>query len=146
MNHHDSGKNVLRMLVGNRTGFMAACAVIALQMTSDVLKPTKGMKLPQTFLGNKMPTSLDSMSPKNPVLLTLADIPTSPGVKAHSIIAIDGEENPPKGGDGVVKYTSAHVDYVESELIVRSYHSCQDKPPTIEELRRILHEHLKSVP
>jgi hypothetical protein len=92
-----------------------------------------------------MPTSLDSMSPENPVLLTLAHIPTAPGVKAHSIIAIDGKENPPDGGDGVVKYTSA-LYYVESELVVRSFHSCQDKPATIEELRRILHEHLKSVP
>jgi len=55
-------------------------------------------------------------------------------------------EIPPEGDDGVVKYTSAHVDYVESERVVRSYHSCQDKPPTIEELRRILHKHLKSVP
>jgi hypothetical protein len=71
--------------------------------------------------------------------------PTARGVKAHSIVAIDGKENPPEGGDGVVKYTSAHVDYVESELVVRSFHSCQDKPPTIEELRRILHLHLEQL-
>lgn len=111
-----------------------------LHKTSEFLKPAEGMKLPPTLQGNKMPTSLDGMSPRNPVLLTLADNPTVPGVKAHSIVAIDGKENPPEGGDSVVKYTSAHVDYVESELVVRSYHSCQDKPPTIEELRRILHE------
>jgi len=36
-------------------------------------------------------TSLDSMSPANPALLTLADIHTAPGVKAHSIIAINGK-------------------------------------------------------
>jgi hypothetical protein len=70
----------------------------------------------------------------------------SPPIKAHSIVAIDGEEQPPEGGDGIVKYTSAHVDYGESEFIVRSYHSCLNKPETIEELRRILHEHLASLP
>ena len=43
-----------------------------------------------------------------------------------------------KGEDGVVKYTSAHVDYAESEFIVRSGHSCQMNPLTIEEVRRIL--------
>ena len=49
---------------------------------------------------------------------------------------------PPQGEDGVVKYTSAHVDYAESEFIVRSGHSCQMNPLTIEEVRRILLENL----
>ena len=78
-------------------------------------------------------------SPKRP----MAEIPVAPGVKAHSIVSIDGDDQPPKGGDGVVKYISAHVDYVESEFIVRSYHTCLNQPATIEEVRRILHEHLK---
>jgi pimeloyl-ACP methyl ester carboxylesterase len=94
------------------------------------------------FSAGHLPTSLDGMSPKNPGLLAVAEIPVVPGVKAHSIVSIDGDDQPPKGGDGVVKYVSAHVDYVESELIVRSYHTCLDKPATIEEVRRILHEHL----
>ena len=90
----------------------------------------------------RVPTSVDGMSPTNPWLLALADLPVAPGVKAHSIIAIKGGDKPPAGGDGVVKYKSAHVDYVESECIVRSNHSCQGKPATIEEIRRILLEHL----
>ena len=54
-----------------------------------------------------------------------------------------GNDQPPNGADGVVKYTSAHVDYAESEFIVRSGHSCQDNPLTIEEVRRILLENLE---
>jgi hypothetical protein len=88
---------------------------------------------------------VDGMSPKSPLLLKLAELPVAPPIKANSIIAIKGDEQPPAGGDGVVKYTSAHVDYVESELIVRSGHSCQDKPAAIEEVRRILHEHLDAL-
>ena len=34
--------------------------------------------------------------------------------------------------------SSAHIDGVESELVVRSSHSTQGKPQTIEEVRRIL--------
>jgi len=49
----------------------------------------------------------------------------------------------PKGADGVVQYTSAHVDYAESEFIVRSGHSCQGNPLTIEEVRRILLKNLE---
>ena len=89
-----------------------------------------------------VPSSLDGMSPHNKWLLTLADIPTAPNIKAHSIIAIKDDSQPPDGSDGVVKYTSAHVPYVESEFIVHSSHSCQDKPAAIEEVRRILLEHL----
>jgi pimeloyl-ACP methyl ester carboxylesterase len=91
-----------------------------------------------------VPTSLDQMSPKNRLLLTLAEMPVAPGVKAHSIVAVKGDGPPEKGNDGVVKYTSAHVEYVESELVVRSGHGCQGRPQTIEEIRRILLEHLRS--
>jgi len=110
---------------------------------SDLLRLTKGSEAGEFFRGN-LPTSLDGMSPKNPGLQAMADIPVVPDIKAHSIVAIDGDDRPPKGGDGVVKYTSAHVDYVQSEFIVRSFHSCLDQPATIEEVRRILHEHLNS--
>jgi pimeloyl-ACP methyl ester carboxylesterase len=98
------------------------------------------------FLRGRMPTSLDSMSPKNPALLAMADIPVVPSVKAHSIIPVLGEGDYHNGRDGVVSYQSAHVDYVQSELIVRSKHSCLNQPATIEEMRRILHEHLKELP
>jgi len=87
-------------------------------------------------------TSIDSMSPKNPALLVLADIPLAPGIKGHSIIAVLGDGDPKEGNDGVVEYKSAHVDYVESEFIVKSGHSCQSHPLTIEEVRRILLEHI----
>jgi len=88
-------------------------------------------------------TSLDGMSPDNKALLTFAEIPIDEGIVAHSIIAIDSDKEPPEGDDGVVEYTSAHVDYAESEYIVRSGHSCQNHPLVIEEVRRILLQHLK---
>jgi pimeloyl-ACP methyl ester carboxylesterase len=90
-------------------------------------------------------TSLDGMSPKNPYLLKLADLPLGPGIAGHSIIAIRGDGEIPDGKDGVVSYKSAHVACVESEFIVRSFHSCQDKPATIEEVRRILYKHLSEL-
>jgi pimeloyl-ACP methyl ester carboxylesterase len=94
----------------------------------------------------RAPTSLDSMSSNNKFLLALAEIPLAPGIKGHSIIAVQGNGDYHEGKDGLVKYSSAHVDYVESEFIVRSFHSCQDKPQTIEEVRRILLEHLAGLP
>jgi len=52
----------------------------------------------------------------------------------------------PTGNDGVVEYRSAHLDQVESELVVRSGHSCQGHPATIEEVRRIMIEHVGNLP
>jgi pimeloyl-ACP methyl ester carboxylesterase len=105
---------------------------------------TQGSESAKFFRG-KMPTSLDGMSPKNPGLLTMAEIPVAPEITAHSIVALRGDNIPPAGGDGVVKYSSAHVEYVESELIVRSFHTCLEKPAAIEEVRRILYEHLEQL-
>ena len=45
------------------------------------------------------------------------------------------------GSDGVVRYQSAHIEGVESELVVRSGHSVQSNPKAVLEVRRILHEH-----
>jgi pimeloyl-ACP methyl ester carboxylesterase len=94
------------------------------------------------FLKGKMPTSLDGMSPKNPALLAMAEIPVAPGVKAHSIIPVLEEENLAEAKDGVVAYSSAHVTYVESEFVLKDKHSCLNNPAAIEEVRRILHLHL----
>ena len=87
-------------------------------------------------------TAIDNMTPGNPFLKTLLSLPVARGVAAHSIIAVEGTGPAYKGKDGVVKYRSAHLDDVESELVVRSGHSCQGNPHTIEEVRRILYEHL----
>jgi pimeloyl-ACP methyl ester carboxylesterase len=91
-----------------------------------------------------LPTSVDNMSPGHPFIRTLAEIPIDPQVTAHSIIAVLGE--PPFIGktDGVVAYESAHIDGVASELVVRSGHSTQSHPETIEEVKRILIAHLGS--
>ncbi len=90
----------------------------------------------------QMPTAIDNMDWSNPFLKTLAGLPIAPGVDAHSIVAVQGDGPPQEGGDGVVKYTSAHIDGVASELIVRSGHSTQAVPETIEEVRRLLYAHL----
>ena len=72
---------------------------------------------------------------------TLASLPIAPGVHVNSIIAVKGTGPIEDGNDGVVEYKSAHIEGVESELVVRSGHSTQATPETIEEVRRILYEH-----
>jgi pimeloyl-ACP methyl ester carboxylesterase len=134
------------------TQFVLNLARRFMQLPADVVNTSSSLmllrkpNLTPAEVRSRVPTSLDIMSPKNPWLLALAGIPVASGIKSHSIIAIKGDDKPPRGSDGVVKYTSAHLDYTESEFIVRSGHSCQSNPATIEEVRRILLEHLHAPP
>ena len=90
-----------------------------------------------------VPSAIDNMSPRHPFIRGLQTIPVAPSVTAHSIIAIQGNGPIEQGSDGVVAYASAHIDGVESELVVQpSSHSTQGHPRTIEEVRRILRLHV----
>jgi pimeloyl-ACP methyl ester carboxylesterase len=82
--------------------------------------------------------SVYGMTPGSPLITGLAEVPVAPGIPVHSIIAVRGDGPVEDGSDGVVRYESAHIEGVESELIVRSGHSVQANPQTVLEVRRIL--------
>jgi pimeloyl-ACP methyl ester carboxylesterase len=130
------------------SSFVRSVAIRVIRLPADVVRSSARLLALRDPLGlrpeheRRVPSSLDDMSPRNPWLLALADIPTAPGVAAHSIVAIRGRQSPPNGGDGVVSYDSAHVAYARSEFVVRSGHSCQRRSDVIEEVRRILMEHM----
>jgi hypothetical protein len=88
-----------------------------------------------------LPSAVDHMSPRSPFIQALQQIPVAPSVTVHSIIAVEGDGPVDKGDDGVVEYASAHIEPVESELVVQSGHSVQGNPHAIEEVRRILRLH-----
>ena len=71
----------------------------------------------------------------------LQAIPVVPSIKVNSIIAVEGDGQVEQGDDGVVKYSAAHIEPVESELVAQSDHSVQGNPRAIEEVRRILRLH-----
>jgi pimeloyl-ACP methyl ester carboxylesterase len=87
-------------------------------------------------------TSFNGMAPSSPSIRALASIPIVPTVHAHSIIPTLGDGPLETRDDGVVEYSSAHIDGVDSELVVRGGHSAQGNPATIAEVRRILLEQL----
>jgi pimeloyl-ACP methyl ester carboxylesterase len=91
-----------------------------------------------------IPKSTDNMHPESPFIKNLSSMTLAPGVFAHSIISVKNPEDPKsEWTDGVVDYRSAHIDGVASELAVRWGHSNQDHPQTIEEVRRILLQHMR---
>lgn len=88
-------------------------------------------------------TSIDNLSNQSPFVQAAADLPISPRVRYHSIM---GNDTPTVAlalsSDGVVPYSSAHLEGAASEKVVPSWHSVQETPEAILEIRRILHEHI----
>ena len=87
--------------------------------------------------------SLDLLAPQAPALELLAARPRPPGVHFHSIIGdIYGKGQ--DGTDGLVPYKSAHLDGVDSEIIVPAGHTrLHQHPRAVIEVGRILMEHLQ---
>ncbi len=88
------------------------------------------------------PGSFQDLAWGHPVPAALAKLTIDPTVKAHSIIARIPPGSWRTGTDGVVSYRSSHLEGVVSERILTGSHFCQDHPKVIEEVRRILREHL----
>jgi pimeloyl-ACP methyl ester carboxylesterase len=114
-------------------------------LPATLVSQFQGLSQGQAFaqLGiRQLPTSVDNMSPVHPFVRALNDLPIDPGITAHSIIAVLGDGPVTGKTDGVVAYESAHIEGVASELVVRSDHSTQGHPDTVEEVRRILRLHV----
>jgi hypothetical protein len=92
----------------------------------------------------RIPTSINSLSPNSKDTVALNQLPLPARVSFHSVIGDRGKGNTPNSSDGVVPYASSHVTPVASELIVPSNHSVPDNPAAAAELKRILQLHLKA--
>jgi pimeloyl-ACP methyl ester carboxylesterase len=87
--------------------------------------------------------SINGMSPGNPAIEAVRKIPVAPGIHAHSIIPTLQDGPLEDRNDGVVQYKSAHIDGVESELVIEHQdHSTQSNPLAVREVRRILLDQL----
>jgi hypothetical protein len=93
---------------------------------------------------DRLPNSINSLSPKNRSTISLNKLPLPKDITFHSIIGDRGKGDTPNSSDGVVPYWSSHVAPVASEKIVPSNHGVPDHPQAAEELKRILKLHLGS--
>jgi triacylglycerol esterase/lipase EstA (alpha/beta hydrolase family) len=86
-------------------------------------------------------TSVGELAPGHPFLLGLCDLGIDPSVRSHSVIADLRAPERPSGTDGIVPYSSSHLDGVVSESLVHGSHHCVNDPAVIEEIGRILNEY-----
>ena len=109
------------------------------------------------FKNGNLPNSIDLLAPHAPALELLAARPRPARVRYHSVIGVlpyssclwerllpGGSSK--EGTDGVVPFTSAHLEGVESEITVPADHfHMHHHPAAVAEVRRILMEHYESL-
>ncbi|MBR2426709.1 MAG: hypothetical protein IKB16_08210 [Lentisphaeria bacterium] len=128
---------------GFATSFIGRLGSALIQLPRDALADLNKM-IKDVFAKEKptIATGIDNLAPDSIALLALKKIPFVKGIPYHSIIGNQEAAGVPAGSDGIVPYTSSHLDGVTSELVVKSGHSAQQNPLGIQEVRRILLEHL----
>lgn len=89
--------------------------------------------------GSRRLNSVSLLSPRQPMLRILAGLPFKHAVHVHSIIGDRGRSGPlEESSDGVVPYTSSHIEGADSELVVPCNHRAFRHPDAVAEIRRIL--------
>jgi pimeloyl-ACP methyl ester carboxylesterase len=94
-----------------------------------------------TAFRRENPTSVGELAEGHPLLAALRELGIDPSIQSHSIIA--ELRDPPSAGatDGIVPYSSSHLERAGSELLFHGSHICLNNPAVIEEVRRVLREH-----
>ncbi len=102
---------------------------------ADLLKSGDSGESPSLHVSN----SIDNLKDTDPFIAAAANLPISPRVHYHTIVGVHTAKGPLQdSNDGVVPYRSAHLAGADSELAIPSWHSVQETPAAILELRRIL--------
>jgi pimeloyl-ACP methyl ester carboxylesterase len=106
--------------------------LLALQANRHLIRPDLHWMVTRRF-----PSSIHSLSPRNGILLRLADVPVDRRIPFNNIVA----RLPGLHSDGVVPVTSATMTGAESQIEVASGHTVQERPAAVAELMRILRSH-----
>jgi len=84
-------------------------------------------------------SGVEMLSPGHPYFAAIDTRPIT--VPYHSIIGDRGKGGGEESSDGVVPYSSSHLNGAQSEVVVPYGHSCTTKPETVQEILRILRLH-----
>ncbi|WP_246182396.1 esterase/lipase family protein [Pandoraea pneumonica] len=136
------GTPFARNRIGRWISNLIKLPVTLLSGIDDVLHYATGSEdNPSEGKTRYVPNSIDQLRDNDPYVVAAAGLKISPQVQYHSIIARRDAKGPlNESSDGVVPYSSAHLDGAASERVIVSGHSVQETPQAILEIRRILHE------
>ncbi|MGY0611138.1 esterase/lipase family protein [Luteimonas sp. A501] len=135
------GTKVAGNRLGRLIGKLVRLPLTVLEEVGELLVGEDGTQEPIA-----LPNSIENLSESDPFVRAAADLPISPKVKYHSIIAQADPAVPLEASDdGLVPYPSAHLPGAVSEKVIVGGHSIQESAPAILEIRRILHQDVREL-
>lgn len=119
------------------------------QTITNVIKNDDG-ELPNSYLGDLyLQNGASQLSDKSAFMALTDTIAIHPSIRYHSIMADNHATKSNNAvavgeyiSDGIVPYTSSHLEGAASETVLTGGHSIHENPQTIVYLRKILHNHL----
>jgi pimeloyl-ACP methyl ester carboxylesterase len=111
----------------------------------EILHASVVQEDPTVMKLNRLPNSIDTLSPNDPFVKEMNTLPMAKHIPYHSIIGDRGRGDTPNSSDGVVPYWSSHLDAAESEKIVPCGHGAHHNPEAIAEVVRILKKHIRRI-
>lgn len=136
------GSNLAGMNIVRRLASFIRLPVDTLLMSQQLLKGNTDALSPQirdwgffAFL------SIGTLSNEHPFYDGLNAVPIP--VPYHSIIGQFGRKPLLDSSDGAVPYWSAHLEGAKSEKVVPCWHGCVERPEVVQEVVRVLREHLQ---
>jgi len=129
------------LLAESWIGHFAASLIRLPDLQSDIVNvvsanPDAATPTAKAFHRELNFSSVRTLSPRDPALQVLADLPIE--VPFHSIIGQHSAGPIETSSDSVVAYASAHLEGAASELVVRSGHSVCENPEAQRGVIRIL--------
>jgi hypothetical protein len=123
--------------------FIAGLITLPVKIVSGVIEPAIQLLAPELKDKKQPINGIANLSAKDSFIVKAAGLPISPAVPYHSIIGNHTPDLPlAESSDGIVPYSSSHLEGAVSEKVIASGHSVQETPEAILEIRRIMHLHL----
>jgi len=95
------------------------------------------------LIAARQPSSIDLLSPESPETIALGQLKVAPWIPFHLIIGVRHASDVRGSSDGIVAYSSSHLEGAASELAVKTGHTVTHSPKTEEEVVRILKLNLR---
>jgi len=127
------------------TYFFARIGSYLISLPNNVVDQTRAIMKKSYWEPNGedyVPDGIDALEPSDKFLELASKLPYAKDVELHSIIGNDEKAGEKSGSDGVVSYSSTHLDNAESEIVIKSGHSMEGNPDCIKEVLRILLQYL----
>ena len=138
------GSDLAANWLGRMASRLVRSPLLLLEAGDEILRQVA--QGPDSMPLQRIPNSVDTLSPNNRFVQAIDRRPIAPGIPYHTIVGDRGKggnlgRERPYHSDGVVPYWSSHLRGPRSERVVPSNHSAHQHPEAIAEVARILKEH-----